>query len=124
MKHYHSFEETSLQNAWATIGVFDGVHRGHQAILAPMIRAAHAAGCPAVVVTFTPHPVVVLRGVSEPICLSTPEERAALLEDLGIDAVITLTFDRDLAAWTAEQFMAAMKRSTGLQQLWVGNDFA
>lgn len=124
MDHLHSFEETNLKNAWATIGTFDGVHRGHQAILGPMVRAAHEAGSPAVVVTFFPHPVVVLRGINEPISLTTPDERAQLLGSLGVDTVVTLTFDRALASWTAEEFMRVMSARLGLRQLWVGDDFA
>jgi riboflavin kinase / FMN adenylyltransferase len=124
MEHFHSFEETSLRDAWATIGTFDGVHRGHQAILTPMIQAAHAAGSPAVVVTFFPHPVVVLRGIQEPISLTTPDERARLLGALGVDAVVTLAFDRALASLTAEEFMRIMSARLGLRQLWVGDDFA
>ena len=77
MMHFRSFDEANLNNSLATIGSFDGVHRGHQAILKSLVQAAHAAGCPAVVVTFFPHPVVVLRGISDPIYLNTPEERAA-----------------------------------------------
>jgi riboflavin kinase/FMN adenylyltransferase len=124
MEHLHSFDEVSLKDAWATIGTYDGVHRGHQAILIPMIQAAHTAGCPAVVVTFFPHPVAVLRGIQEPICLTTPDERAHLLGALGVDTVITLTFDRALAAVTANEFMHKMSAQLTLRQLWVGDDFA
>lgn len=124
MKHFHSFEETHLENAWATIGVYDGVHRGHQAILKPLAEEAHAAGSPAVVVTFFPHPVVVLRGASDALYLTSPDERAALLGELGIDAVLTLNFTRELAGWTADLFMEKMSAAFGLRQLWVGQDFA
>lgn len=124
MEHSHSFEETALQAAWATIGTFDGVHRGHQAIVVPMIQAAHAAGSPAVVVTFSPHPVAVLRGIDEPICLTSPDERASLLGALGVDVVLTLTFDRALAGLSAREFMQRLSERLGLRQLWVGNDFA
>src|SRR5690606_23665990 len=102
----------------------DGVHRGHQAILKPLIEQAHAAGAPAVVVTFFPHPVVVLRGGSEAIYLTSPDERAELLDALGCDAIITLTFDRTLANLTAEEFMRRMSAATGLRRLWAGSDFA
>lgn len=124
MRHLHSFNEANLENAFVTIGTYDGVHKGHQAILRPMVEAAHAANAPAVVITFFPHPVVVLRGVDEPICLTTPDERAELLGQLGVDVVLTLTFDRELAAWTAEHFMRQISQHFGLRQLWVGNDFA
>lgn len=128
MEHFHSFEEAgssqTLKGAWATIGTFDGVHRGHQAILEPLAAAAHAAGAPAAIVTFYPHPMVVLRGADENLYLTCPDERARLLSMLGIDAVVTLTFDRALAALSAEEFMRKMSSALGLRQLWVGDDFA
>lgn len=124
MQHLHAFEQLNLKESWATIGTFDGVHRGHQAILLPMIQQAHQAGSPAVVVTFHPHPVAVLRGITEPMCLNTPEERARLLGELGADVVLTLKFDRDLASWTAEEFMQQMSEHLGLRRLFVGSDFA
>lgn len=122
--HFLSFDEIRLENAWATIGMFDGVHLGHQAILKPLVEQAHAAGNPAVVVTFFPHPIVVLRGVNDEIYLTSPEERARLIHDLGVDAVVTLAFDRALASLSAEEFVAKMKTALGLRQLWVGGDFA
>lgn len=124
MQHLCSFNEAAFQHAFATIGTFDGVHRGHQAILDPLVEAAHASQNPAVVVTFSPHPMQVLREIREPMCLTTADERAALLGKLGIDAVITLTFDASLAALTAEEFMRPLTTHLGLSQLWVGHDFA
>ena len=62
MIHTHSLDELALQNAWLTIGIFDGVHRGHREILRPLVSGAHEAGGPAVVLTFDPHPAVVLGG--------------------------------------------------------------
>jgi riboflavin kinase / FMN adenylyltransferase len=124
MIHFRSFEEVNLNNSFATIGAYDGVHRGHQVILKSLVQSAHAAGCPAVVVTFFPHPVVVLREISDSIYLNTPEERAALLGELGVDAVLTLPFDRAMAAWSAEEFMQKMSERLGLRELWIGDDFA
>ncbi len=124
MIHFQSFENVKLENAWATIGMFDGVHRGHQAILTPLAAEAHAAGSPAVVVTFFPHPAVALRGLDEAMYLTSPEERARLLGEIGIDAVVTLTFDRALASLSAEEFMRQMSSALGLRRLWVGDDFA
>ncbi len=124
MRHFLSFEEVELTNTWATIGTFDGVHRGHQAILVPLAQQARAAGATPVVVTFYPHPMVVLRGASGPMYLTSPQERARMMGALGIEAVITLTFDRELAALSAEEFMQRMADRMGLRQLWVGSDFA
>jgi riboflavin kinase/FMN adenylyltransferase len=124
MDHFHSFEEVHLQNSYVAIGSFDGVHLGHQAILKPLVEKAHAAGSSAVVVTFFPHPVAVLRNVDTPIYLSTPDERASWLGEIGIDVVLTLPFSREMAAWTAEEFMQKMCDHLGLRELWIGDDFA
>lgn len=124
VSHLHSLENLSLQNAWLTIGVFDGVHRGHQEIIRQLKAGAHANHAPAVVLTFSPHPAVVLGGKTGFKCLTTPKERAALLESLGVDLVITHLFDRDLAAQTAETFMRRVALTLGLRHLIVGYDFA
>jgi riboflavin kinase/FMN adenylyltransferase len=124
MHHYRTLEGLHLESAWATIGSFDGVHRGHQSLIKQMVTSAHASGSPAVVVTFYPHPAVVLRGIQDPYYLTSPDERAALLHDLGVDAIITLKFDLSLASQSAEEFMTMLSKHTGLRQLWVGPDFA
>jgi riboflavin kinase / FMN adenylyltransferase len=67
---------------------------------------------------------VVLRGLTEPMCLTTPDERARLLGELGVDVVLTLPFTRELASWSAEEFMQRVGKSLGLRQLWAGSDFA
>ncbi|CAG0974087.1 riboflavin kinase / FMN adenylyltransferase [Anaerolineales bacterium] len=123
MRHYHSLEEVSTQNAWLTIGVFDGVHRGHREIIHRLISGAHANGSPAVLLTFEPHPASVLSG-QEIKCLTTPNERAELLGGLGVDIVITQRFTRELAASTAMEYMSHIKQTLDLKHLLVGYDFA
>lgn len=124
MQHHLSLADLSLDGAWVTIGSFDGVHRGHQVILNQMVHGAHAAGRPAVVVTFFPHPVVVLKGIQGPIYLTSDEERTRLLADLGVDHVVTLAFDQELASQTAGQFMQNLADHLHLSRLIVGYDFA
>jgi len=123
MQHYHSLEEVNLQNSWLTIGVFDGVHRGHQEIIKKLTTGAHANDAPAVVLTFTPHPASVLSG-QEIKCLTLPDERADLLGKLGVDVVITQPFTRELSTVTAHDFMLRLTRRLGLQHLLIGYDFA
>lgn len=87
------------------MGNFDGVHCGHRAILADAVREARALGSKAVAVTFDPHPESFLRPQSAPKLLTPLTERARLLAETGIDAVLALPFDAELAAWSAEEFV-------------------
>src|SRR6266496_3188714 len=85
-----------VPSAWGssvvTIGVFDGVHRGHQRLVARAIEARAAAGLPVVAVTFDPHPDEVVRPGTHPLLLVTPRRRVELLAELGVDAVCVLAF--------------------------------
>jgi riboflavin kinase / FMN adenylyltransferase len=123
MEHYCTLEAVNLTGSWLTIGVFDGVHRGHQEIIRQMTAGAHANGAPAVLLTFSPHPAVVFGG---PILksITTPAERAEILDSLGVDVVITQPLNREVAAITAEDFMQLLKQQLGLKKLFVGYDFA
>jgi len=123
MQHYRSLEEVNLQNSWLTVGVFDGVHRGHQKIIKQLTAGAHANGAPAVVLTFEPHPASVLSG-HEIKCLTLPDERADLLASFGVDVVITQSFTRELSAVTAYEFMSRLTSQLGLKHLLIGYDFA
>ena len=73
-----SLEELHLPASVLTIGSFDGVHRGHQALIGAMVEDARRLGHPAIVLTFFPHPSVVLRGRRPSFYIMTPEEKAAL----------------------------------------------
>lgn len=121
MHHYRSLEEVTLQNSWVTVGVFDGVHRGHQIILEKLTAGAHANGVPAVVLTFDPHPANVL-GRSTVKLLTLPGERAKLLGEVGVDVVITHPFDKDFANVTAFDFMRLLKTHLGLSHIVAGYD--
>jgi len=123
MRHYHSLEEVSAKNAWLTIGVFDGVHRGHREILRKLTTEAHANHAPAVLLTFDPHPASVLSG-QDIKCLTTADERAHLLGSLGVDIVITQRFSRNLSAATAFEYMSQLKQTLDLTHLLIGYDFA
>ena len=113
-----------LHDARVTIGSFDGVHRGHQLIIRRLVESARGAGAPAVVITFYPHPAVVLGKKANHYYLSHPAEREEMLKELGIDEVITLAFSRELAALSPEEFLTPLKSHLGMKELWVGYDFA
>jgi len=88
-----------------TIGVFDGVHRGHQLIIGRAVERAREAGQPAVVLTFDPHPVEVVRPGHHPPMLTGPRLKAELLEALGVDVMCVLPFTQAFSRMTAEEFV-------------------
>jgi riboflavin kinase/FMN adenylyltransferase len=120
----NSPNDLSLQNTWLAIGVFDGVHRGHQHMLNLLTAGAHNESAPAVVLTFEPHPAVVLGKQTGFKWLSPPDERCTLLEAQGVDHVVLQHFDRDFASISARDFMESLSRQLGIRQLLVGHDFA
>jgi riboflavin kinase/FMN adenylyltransferase len=88
-----------------TVGFFDGVHRGHQAVVRRAVALARERGVPAVVLTFDPHPSEVVRPGTHPPLLSTLKHRADLMEKLGVDAVLVLPFTVELSQLTPEEFV-------------------
>jgi riboflavin kinase/FMN adenylyltransferase len=95
---------SDLGRTAVVIGNFDGVHLGHQHVLATARQKADEQGLTLVAVSFDPHPMAVLRPEHAPPTLSTIEVRAELLGRHGADAVLALPFDRDMASWTPDQF--------------------
>jgi len=91
-----------------TIGVFDGVHRGHQRIVGQATEEAAELGLPVVVVTFDPHPDEVVRPGSHPPFLCTPRRRAELLAGLGVDAVWMLPFTAEFSRLGPDEFVRAV----------------
>ena len=124
MRHFWSLEDVNLQDTWLTIGTFDGVHRGHQEIVRKLAAGAHANGAQAVVLTFYPHPAIVLGKRQDPFYLTNPEERAALLGEFGADIVISFPFTPQIATTSAHEFVSLLKAHIGMVHLIVGPDFA
>lgn len=125
MSHIQNLSNAHLKNASVvTIGVFDGVHRGHQHLIRQLVAEAHAVNQLAVVLTFYPHPDVVLRGLEERYYLTTPDERAEHLLRLGVDHVITHPFDDQTRSVRAADFVDSLIEHLRLAGLWVGEDFA
>jgi riboflavin kinase / FMN adenylyltransferase len=89
-----------------TIGNFDGVHRGHAALLAELRRQARTLGGPAIALTFDPHPLDLLRPGQAPPSLTTPEDRSRLLQEGGADHVLVLRATHELLALRATEFFA------------------
>lgn len=108
----------------ATIGNFDGVHRGHRKILATLRERADALGGTAVVITFEPHPQKVLHPDSAPRLIATPEQKHRLLADAGADVVLALPFTRELAASSPGEFVRrTLLQGLSVREVWIGRNF-
>lgn len=120
----HDALPAGMRGGVVAIGNFDGVHRGHQAVLARAAGEAKALGVPALVLTFEPHPRSVFRP-DVPLFRITPAPvRATILEALGFDAVIEQPFDRALAALSAERFVEdVLVGGLGIAHVVTGFDF-
>lgn len=94
--------------AVVTLGNFDGVHRGHASVLDTVVAQARERGAKAVAVTFDPHPLAVLHPEKAPEIITPTQDRLALLEASGLDAVLLMTFTRELAAQTPEEFVKSV----------------
>ncbi len=106
MKIFHGTENANIMRPTVlTLGVFDGLHIGHQKIIETVVTHARATGAVATVVTFDPHPRAVLHSQSAPPLLQTLDQRLANFEVLGIEQAIVIHFDRAFAAQTAEDFI-------------------
>ncbi len=106
-----------------TIGVFDGVHLGHQALIGRVVQSARDSGRRAAVLTFFPHPQTVL-SQKRLEYLSEEPEKLALFEQLGLDLSVVLEFTPATAHMRAAAFAEMLSRQLGLGELWVGHDFA
>lgn len=123
MKREYGLEQIEKDGgSLVTVGSFDGVHVGHQAIVQYLVRRAHERRCRSVVVSFEPHPREVLTGDAVPL-LSTIDERAGYLEALGLDRFIVLRFTRDFAVLSPEAFVQQiLVDRIGLEEIVVGYD--
>lgn len=125
MIHVRQLDTIQLERpSIVTIGVFDGVHRGHQALIHKLVDEAHLAGKLAVVLTFFPHPDVILGDVETRYYLTSPKQRAELLGDMGVDVVVTHPFDESVREIRAEDFVDNLIKSLNMSCLRVGRDFA
>lgn len=107
-----------------TIGVFDGVHLGHEFLIKKLKERASAGGLLSVVVTFHRHPRLVLSPRSNLTYLTSLKERIRLLRSLGVECVVTLSFTRELAELSAREFIGLLQKYLRMRSLVVGPDFA
>src|SRR6266496_1662447 len=107
------------------IGVFDGVHLGHQAVISTSAEHARAANGTPVVVTFDPHPEKILRPESAPHLLTATRHKIALIRNLGVGHLLIITFDKQFAATEPEDFVQQLvKHSNPLREICVGHEWS
>ena len=126
MKRYDAIEAVPHHRETAvTIGTFDGVHLGHRRIIEATVQKAKECGGRSVIISFDPHPQHVLRPESPLALLTRTDEKAALLAEMGPDALLVLPFDRELAALSPEEFVErVLVERLGVCHLVVGFDHA
>lgn len=125
MKIYHHIDEfTRLQNAVVTIGTFDGVHAGHRKIIARIKELADSTGGETVLLTFFPHPRMILHPEDESIKLiNTINEKAELLAQLGVNHLIITPFSRDFSNQSAEEYIRdILVNKIGTKKIVIGYD--
>jgi riboflavin kinase/FMN adenylyltransferase len=107
------------------IGVFDGVHRGHQAVISTSAEHAQSANGTAVVVTFDPHPMKVLRPKEAPHLLTATEHKIKLIRNLGVQHLLVIEFDKAFAATAPEDFVQQLvTHSKPLREICVGHEWS
>lgn len=124
MQVFRSIPSAADKPAILTIGNFDGVHLGHQALFARLVARARADGLPAVVMTFEPHPREFFAHEKRPTRLTSLREKLELFEDAGVDRVYVCRFDARFAALSAQAFIEGLLvRGLALRHLIIGDDF-
>jgi riboflavin kinase/FMN adenylyltransferase len=112
----------SRPGAVITCGTFDGVHRGHQAVLAEVTRRARANGLTSMLVTFDPHPFAVVNPAATPKLLTLPEEKQALVTAQGIERFVLMPFTPAVAQLDAEAFVRRLQDEYAMRELVLGYD--
>ncbi len=116
--------EIPLKNAVVTIGNFDGVHLGHQALLHTVVEKAAAIDGTSTALTFHPHPMRVLKKNDHPPLITLPEQKTELIARSGIEVLIQIPFTKEFAAITARAFVEELLvRKIGMKALVVGSDY-
>lgn len=111
-----------MSGAVVTLGTFDGVHRGHQAVLAEVTRRARAARLTSVLVTFEPHPLAVVNPAAAPKLLTLPDEKKELVSAWGIEQFVLMPFTPVVAQLDAEEFVRRLCDQYAMRELVMGYD--
>ncbi|MDX1584293.1 MAG: bifunctional riboflavin kinase/FAD synthetase [Thermoanaerobaculia bacterium] len=109
----------------ATIGNFDGLHKGHQTIIQTVVDRAAELGSPAVVITFYPHPLAIVAPDRVPPQILTLSQKEELLAEMGIDAILEIPFNQEFSRWSADRFVnEILHEKLKVREVHIGEDFA
>lgn len=107
----------------ATIGVFDGLHLGHQAIVKRVVQRAREMNGTAILLTFSPHPQKIISPADAPSLLQLPAQKHRLLEEMGLDILVRFPFSRQVSRFSPERFVRDVLGSHGVREIHVGSNF-
>src|SRR6185295_5023413 len=126
MKIFHGTENANIMRPTVlTLGVFDGLHLGHQRIMQTVVERAKAVNAVATAITFDPHPRAVLHPESAPPLLQTLDQRLANFEVLGIEQAIVIAFTKEFSNVPADDFLADIVRDRlHAREVYLGKGFA
>lgn len=125
LQYPHTFHQTDLPESVLAIGYFDGVHVGHQQVIENAMRVAKEQGRESAVMTFHPHPSVVLKKKTQHVEYITPvKDKMEILEDMGVDRVYLVTFNKDLASLLPQEFVDHFLIGLNVQHVVAGFDFS
>jgi riboflavin kinase / FMN adenylyltransferase len=124
LKIYQSiYDFTPAKKTVLTLGTFDGVHKGHHKIISELVDTARKKGCESLILTFFPHPRMVLQDPSEIKLLNTIQEKSELLAHLGVDNLIIHPFDQTFSRLSAEEFVTdILVKQLALEKIIIGYD--
>lgn len=108
MEVYREEKIEKIRGASLALGMFDGLHIGHQSVIGEAVKLARQEGIPSCVYTFSNHPLSVLGNGKEPVQLQSEEERLCCLKKMGVDCVLLLPFTKEYAARKAEEFASVV----------------
>ena len=120
---FRALQSPDHQPVALTIGNFDGVHLGHQALLSRLIAAAKLRGIPSAVVIFEPHPREFFSPEQAPARLTSLREKLELLDEMGVDRVHICRFNKKFAQMSASDFIAALHQKLAVKYVLIGDDF-
>ena len=123
MQHTLTLEQISLPASCVTIGAFDGIHLGHRKVIQALVEQSKQRHLPSVVLSFSPHPALVLGKIDHPEYLLDDQEKCELIADLGVDYLIILPFTNELAKTGADEFVKRLVDHLHLKVLITGDDF-